>query len=73
MIEIMVVVRDSETQTREHHLCDVVINAADLHENLAEDVWDEIQRETRTAVTAATRRLADRAHLTREWKEWQQA
>lgn len=60
MIEIMVVVRDSDTGKREHHFTDLVANAADI----TDDDLDDIRRATATAVTGAARRLRELAQLT---------
>lgn len=60
MIEIMVIVRDSETGKREFHVTELVADAA----NVSDDDLDDIRRAAGTAVTGATRRLREIAQLT---------
>jgi hypothetical protein len=60
MIEIMVIVRDTDTGKREHHVTEVIANAADITDEDLEDV----RRAAELAATGATRRLRELAVLT---------
>jgi hypothetical protein len=60
MIEIMVIVRDTDTGKREHHVTEVIASAADVTDEDLED----IRHAAETAVTGATRRLRELAVLT---------